>query len=46
MEVCSELLAVVAAAHQVALTSAVTIVSSAVQGSVTVTLACEWSVSI
>jgi len=39
MEVCSELLAVVAAAHEVALTSAVTIVSSSVQGPVTVTLA-------
>jgi len=39
VKVCSELLAVVAAAHQVALTTAVTIVSSSVQRSVTVTLA-------
>jgi len=39
VEVCSELLAVVAAAHQVTLTAAVTIISSTVQRSVTVTLA-------
>ena len=38
MEVCAELLAVVAATHQVSLTATVTIISSSIKRPITVTL--------
>ena len=44
VEVCSELLAVVAATHQVTLAAPVTIISSSIQRPVTVTLAWDWPI--
>ena len=43
VEVCPELLAVVAPTHQVSLAAPVTIIGSSVQRAVTVALACDWS---
>jgi len=44
VEVCPELLAVVAATHQVSLASPVTVISSSIQRPVTITLAWDWSI--
>ena len=44
VEVCSELLAVVAATHQVSLASPVTVIGSSIKRTITVTLAWDWSI--